>query len=219
MKNLFVWDFHGTLEEGVEVGFCDLLKQLSKIYPTDVAINLKGVRQLYGTSIADYLRHYFPKYKLADIKNMMDKIAHKQSQNHLKKYVVAAPHAAFVLAKIKKAGHKNIIVTNSHLGHINPLIDIVGICKLIDEVFAIDRHYTYEKIDPVKEKAKILQQLSKDYQIPNSRIIAIGDSHTDINAGLAAGVITYQFINRHFPPVKTNAKYKIMDLREILKEI
>src|SRR3989344_4111867 len=56
---LFAWDFHGTLEEGVEVGFFEILKQLKKEYKTEVKITLSEVRKKYGVSVADYLRHFF----------------------------------------------------------------------------------------------------------------------------------------------------------------
>ena len=109
---LFAWDFHGTLEEGVEVGFFEILKQLKKEYKTEVKITLSEVRKKYGVSVADYLRHFFPKANLSQIKTMMKKIAQIQNQEHLKKFVQPGPYAVEVLRKIKRAGFENIVFSN-----------------------------------------------------------------------------------------------------------
>ena len=215
----FAWDFHGTLERGVEIGFWHILKRIAKKRGIKENFELAEVRQLYGTSVSDYLGHFFPKSTNSEIAQMMVDVAKIQNQSHLKKYVTAAPGAIEVLTKIKKAGHKNIIISNSHPKHIKPLVKIIGIINLVDEIYAIDRHYTHKKLDPVKEKTKILRQLIKDNGLKKGQLIAIGDRASDINAGLAAGVITYQFLRRGFPNDKTAANYKIYDFSEILKEI
>src|SRR3990167_775088 len=154
---LFAWDFHGTLEEGVEVGFFEILKQLKKEYKTEVKITLSEVRKKYGVSVADYLRHFFPKANLSQIKTMMKKIAQIQNQEHLKKFVQPGPYAVEVLRKIKRAGFENIVLSNSHPKHIEPLIMLVGMKNLISKVYAVDRHYSHKKQNPTEEKAKILK--------------------------------------------------------------
>ena len=89
---LFAWDFHGTLEEGVEVGFFEILKQLKKEYKTNVKITLSEVRKKYGISVADYLRYFFPQANLSQIKAMMKKIAHIQNQDHPHLHLINLPN-------------------------------------------------------------------------------------------------------------------------------
>ena len=216
---VFAWDFHGTLERGVEVGFWQILKILAKEHKISEDFQLKEVRKLYGTSIAAYLRHFFPTSSEGVIKVMMKRIAEAQNQDHLKSYIKAVPGAKEILSKIKKAGHKNIVISNSHPNHINPLIKILGMADLIEEVYAIDRHYVNKKIDPIKEKTKILKKLIKLNKLKNGELIAIGDRSTDVNAGLAAGAITYQYIRQGFPIDKTAAHFKINNLRKVLEQI
>lgn len=219
MRKLFAWDFHGTLEEGVEVGFWQILKQLRKKYKTSVKITLPAVRKKYGVSVANYLRYFFPECNTSQIKAMMKKVAEIQNQKHLKKYVKPAPNAIKVLSKIKAAGGENIVVSNSHPNHINPLIDIVGMRPLIGEVYAVDRHYSVKKQDPTREKAKILKKIIQRGKVKRGQLIIIGDKANDINAGLAVNAVTYQYLRKGFPYDKTRADYKISDLRQILKEI
>lgn len=216
---IFAWDFHGTLEQGVEVGFWHILKDLAHEREIKENFKLSEVRRLYGTSVGSYLKHFFPKATEVEIREMMAEVAKIQTQTHLKKYVKAVPAAIEILTKIKASGHKNVVLSNSHPEHINPLIKIVGLEHLIDEVYAIDRHYTHKKIDPVREKTKILKRLIKENRLGSRDLIAIGDRATDIDAGVAAGAITYQFLRRGFPIDKTAADYKIYNFAEILREI
>jgi len=216
---LFAWDFHGTLEEGVEVGFFEILKQLKKEYETEVKITLSEVRKKYGVSVADYLRYFFPKTNLSQIKAMMKKVAQIQNQDHLKKFVKPAPYAVEVLKKIKKAGFENIVLSNSHSKHINPLITLVGMKSLINQVFAVDRHYSHKKQNPMEEKSKILKKIIGKRNLKKGQLVTIGDKAADVNSGIAVGAVTYQYLRKRFPTDKTKANYKIYDLREVLREI
>lgn len=121
---IFAWDFHGTLEQGVEVGFWHILKLIAKDHGIQENFKLTEVRRLYGTSVGSYLKHFFPSASEDEIKRMMADVAAIQNQEHLKKYVKAANGAIPILTKIKIAGHKNIVLSNSHPKHINPLIKI-----------------------------------------------------------------------------------------------
>ena len=216
---VFVWDFHGTLEEGVEIGFFEILKKLAKGNKAGRKITLSAVREKYGITVADYLRYFFPEANTSQIKKMMGEVAKIQNQNHLKKYVRPAPGAIEVLSKIKEAGYENVVVSNSHPKHIEFLIDIVGMKNLIDHVFAVDRHYSPKKQDPVKEKVKIFEAIIKRRKLKSRQLIAIGDKATDVNAGILAGATTYHYLPKKFPIDKTNADFKIHNLREILREI
>lgn len=217
-QKLFAWDFHGTLEEGVEVGFFEILKQLKKEYRTDVKITLPEVRKKYGVSVADYLRYFFPKANLSQIKAMMKNIAQIQNQKHLKRFVKPAPYAIEVLKEIKKAGFENIVLSNSHPRHIKPLIALVRMKSLIGEIYAVDRHYSHKAQNPTEEKAKILKKIINDRNLKKGQLITIGDKAADVNSGIAVGAVTYQYLRKGFPIDKTKADYKIHDLREILRE-
>ena len=216
---LFAWDFHGTLEEGVEVGFFEILKQLKNEYETEVKITLSEVRKKYGISVADYLRYFFPNANLTQIKAMMMKVATIQNQEHLKKFVKPAPYAVDVLEKIKSAGFENIVLSNSHPKHIEPLIMLVGMKNLISQVYAVDRHYSHKKQNPTKEKAKILKKIIGKKNLKKGQLVAIGDKAADVNAGIEVGAVTYQYLRKGFLNDKTKADFKIYDLREILREI
>jgi len=216
---LFAWDFHGTLEQGTEVGFTELLKELAKSIKYDAKIELEEVRKLYGSSILDYLKHFFPEYKNEEIIILRNKIRSLQSEKHLKDFIKPALYAHEVLSKIQDEGHKNIIVSTSSQKHIKRFLGVIKVTKYLDAIFGIDRHSLDSKFDIAKEKSKVIRSFAQSHKIDPSRIIVIGDRAGDIDAGILIGAKTYQYIQPHFENVKTKADFKIRDLREILKEI
>jgi len=216
---LFAWDFHGTLEQGTPVGFAQLLKDLAKSINYPIKVDVEGVKKLYGLSILDYLRHYFPKFSNEELIGLRSKIRTLQGRKHIAKYIKQAPYASFVLSQIKKAGHQNIIVSTSSQRHVAGFLKVVDLYRYIDEVFGIDRHSLDGEFNIGLEKSKAIKSYSQKLKIDSSRIVVIGDRQGDIEAGLLVGAVTYQYINADFPAVRTGAKYKIRDLRKILKEV
>ena len=218
VSKLFAWDFHGTLEQGTEVGFAEILRDLAKSINYPVKIELEEVRRLYGISVLDYLRHFFPKLSNAELVKLRGRIRTSQNRAYIKKHIRAAPYAHEVLAKIKKAGHKNIVVSTSSEQHIKRFLRTVSMLAYFDTTFGIDRHALDLPFDIASEKAKAIKSYAEKNQLSVGNIVVIGDRPGDIDAGRLVGAKTYQYINPDFPHIKTNADVKITDLREILGE-
>lgn len=219
MQKLFAWDFHGTLETGTEVGFAEILRKLARENNYKTTIKLEEVRKLFGISILDYLRHFFPKLTHDKLYEYRNQIRDRQNRKHIEKYVKPAPYAHEVLKKIKAAGHKNIVVSTSSQPHIVRFLEIVDLTKYFDGVFGTDRHALDKDFDIVAEKAKVIKSFAKKHKIPAKDIVVIGDREGEIEAGILLGAKTYQYIQPEIRHVKTRADYKIYDLREILREI
>jgi len=66
-------------------------------------------------------------------------------------------------------------------------------------------------------KIEILKDYLKDKNF--DQVITIGDTHIDVEMGQAVGAITYLYAHpgRKFHPA--NPRYKIRDLRKVLKEM
>ncbi|MEX2028467.1 MAG: HAD hydrolase-like protein [Candidatus Curtissbacteria bacterium] len=216
-RKLFSWDFHGTLEEGTEVGFAEILKQLAHEFGIEREIELDEVRQHFGTSLQNYLKHFFPEAAKSTHTKMMGRIPAIQNKDQISAYLRAAPHAHEVLQKVKGAGYANIIVSNSSPKHIGKFVELIDIGRYIDKIFAVDRHYSKVAIDPVAAKAISIKNYAET--IGASQVIVIGDRVTDIDAGKAVGAVTVQYIREGFPTDETDADYKIKSLKEVLKLI
>lgn len=216
---LFAWDFHGTLEQGTEVGFAHLLSDLAESIDYPIKVELEEVRKLYGISILDYLKHYFPKLSNEELVSVRRKLKTLQNSQQFSKYIKPAPYAGIVLSKIKKAGYQNIIVSTSAQRHVVRFLKVVKLHKYFDEVFGIDRHSLDGEFNIAEEKSKAIKAYAEKFNIDKPHITVIGDREGDINAGIMIEAKTYQYINPDFPKIKTNADYKIRDLRKILQEI
>lgn len=216
---LFAWDFHRTLEQGTEVGFAQILRDLAQTINYPVEIDLEEVRRLYGVSVLDYLQHFFPKLSSEELVKLRKKIRTRQNREHIKKHIKSAPYAHEVLEKIKKSRHKNIVVSTSSKQHIRRFLRVVSMLAYFDAIFGIDRHALDLPFDIASEKARAIKSYAQENQVSVEDIVVIGDRTGDIDAGRLIGAKTYQYINPDFPIVKTNADVKITDLRQILKEI
>jgi len=216
---LFAWDFHGTLEEGTEVGFADILRKIAKEINYKTNIELEEVRKLFGTSVLDYLKHFFPKLKNNELVKLRERIRTVQNRKHILKFVKSAPHAHEVLAKIKKSGYKNMVVSTSHRPHIIRFLKTVDMVNYFDEIIGIDRHSLDIEFNIAAEKSRAINNFAQKNNIPSSKIIVIGDRSGDIDAGLILKATTYQYVSKYFPDVKTNAKYVISDLRKVLRDL
>ena len=218
-SKLFAWDFHGTLETGTEVGFCEILRKLARENNYKTTIRLAEVRKLFGISILDYLRYFFPKLSDKEIYELRTQIRDRQNRKHIEKYIKPAPFAHEVLRKIKAEGHKNIVVSTSSQPHIIRFLEIVDLTKYFDGIFGTDRHALDKKFDIVSEKAKVVKSYAKKHKIPSKNMVVIGDREGEIDAGISLGAKTYQYIQPEIPHIVTRADFKIYDLREILREI
>lgn len=219
VQKIFAWDFHGTLEQGTDVGFFEILRELSVQIKYEVNIELSEVRKLYGISIIDYLKHFFPKLADGEIIELREKIRTIQNREHIKKHIRAVPYAHDVLSSIKNAGHKNIIVSTSNQQHIKRFLKVVELTKYFDEIFGVDRHSFDGEFDIASEKATAIKSFAKKHGFTSKNIVVIGDRPGDVDAGLLLGAKTYQYVNPDYPNIKTRAHEKIHDLRKILVEI
>ena len=218
-SKLFAWDFHGTLEQGTEVGFAEILRKLARENNYKTTVRLTEVRKLFGISILDYLRHFFPKLSDKEIYELRTQIKDNQNRKHIERYVKPAPYAHEVLRKIKADGHKSIVVSTSSRPHIIRFLEIVDLTEYFDGIFGTDRHALDKEFDIVKEKAKVIKSFAKKHKIPSKNTVVIGDREGEIDAGILLGAKTYQYIQPEIPHVATRADFKIYDLREVLREI
>ena len=218
-QKLFAWDFHGTLEQGTEVGFAEILRKLARENNYKTTIKLAEVRKLFGISILDYLRHFFPKLSDKEIYELRTQIRDRQNRKHIEKYIKPAPFAHDVLENIKAVGHKNIVVSTSSRPHITRFLEVIDVMKYFDGIFGTDRHALDKEFDIADEKAKVIKSFTKKNKVATKNIIVIGDREGEIEAGISLGAKTYQYIQLEIPHIVTRADFKIYDLREVLREI
>lgn len=220
-KILFVWDFHGTLERDNVKAVQQLVNRVLISFGIKRRINLQKTVELYGLSWVDYFRYMYPEGNLKKWQAMKNKAEYLQVKNKVvEKYIRPARHAALVLSKIKKAGHRNIILSNTSPKFIRRFVRLVGLTLYFDAYIGLDLHHIAragKDISWVKFEA-LLKYINKN---KFDKIVKIGDRESDIKAGKLIGAKTYYLKNKFNKNIKLSIKpdYIIKDLREVLQEL
>ncbi|MFH1366530.1 MAG: HAD hydrolase-like protein [Patescibacteria group bacterium] len=221
MKILFVWDFHGTLERDNVKAVQELVNSVLQHFDIKRRIDLKKTVELYGLSWVDYFRSMYPEGNLKKWQAMKKQAEYLQVKNKVvEKYIRPASYAQFVLSKIKKAGHRNIILTNTSPKFIRRFVRLVGLTAYIDAYIGLDLHYIIRKNQDI---SRVKFEASSKYVHNNKfdKIVKIGDRESDIKAGKLLGATTYYVKNKFNKNIKLKIKpdYIITDLKEVLKEL
>ena len=120
MKNLFVWDFHGTLETGNVYAVQEFVNLVLKDFEANKEVSIKEVRDWYGLSWFDYFKLAVPEGNEKLWHDMVNKVLLLQTRgwNIVKKHFKLRESAEEVLKIIKKEGHQNILLSNTAPQHI-----------------------------------------------------------------------------------------------------
>lgn len=212
--NLFVWDFHGVLEKDNEFAVVEVTNKVLEEFKVDKRISLEETKNLYGLKWSCFFRYCCPDADDQTIMNMVNSaIKISLTEKTVLKYIKPRDYAFFVLEKIKEKSHFNMIMSNSSQESLKYFIDSVKINELIDDYIGVDNHS--KQISKTNGKIRALKKYLEKNKF--KKIIKIGDSETDIEAGISCGAITYLFSKDKNN--NTKADYVISDLREVLKEV
>ncbi len=221
-KMLFVWDFHGVLEKGNDYAVQKLCNLTLQSFNKDRKISIQEVRDWYGLSWFDYFKLATPEGNIELWKDMVKKVHSLQQKGWdiIKEHIKVRYFAKEVLAEIKNKGHCNILLSNTHPNHLQSFTDLIGIIEYFDDLIGVDKDnnsQTGKDFINVKSKALSDYLVGKKY----SKIIVIGDSDVDIQAGKDNKAITYLFMDPNFnkQPIGINSNYVISDLRKVLQEL
>ncbi len=222
MENLFVWDFHGTLETGNVYVVQELVNLVLKDFKINKEVSIKEVRDWYGLSWFDYFKLAVPEGNDKLWQDMVTTVLSLQQQgwDMLKTHMKLREYAEEVLKTIRKEGHQSILLSNSSPYHIRKFTGLLNITEYFDDIIGTDTYNisrVNKEIHNIKGKALADFLKKGEYK----KVVAIGDRESDIMAGRNCGAITYLFVDPAFNEgVKdTEADYTISDLREILKQL
>lgn len=212
MPNLYAWDFHGTLEKGNEHNVRTICQAVLENHGYYRKVTLDEVIYLYGRSWGAYFKALVPSLQ-QDTIDLMVEDAVKMSAQISHKNIAPMDYALDVLLLLKLRGDDNIVVSNSRIYRLNAFVESVGITPLVRGIFGVESGKERdENFDPVKFKAVQIMKAANGY----GRVFMIGDSETDVEAGLLAGA-TAVFFNPRGKSVETKAHHTISDLRDVLR--
>jgi phosphoglycolate phosphatase-like HAD superfamily hydrolase len=198
MPNLFVWDFHGTLERDNDKVVHIVCNRVLQEQGITRPVSMEEVVALYGVPWAGYFRH------LTDSKdeNYIQQLCTRATELSRKispMYTKPADGAEELLASLKRAGHTNIVLSNTTPDRLLEFVQLVGLIGYIDDCISSEG-------DKAAKLKKWLDGKRFD------RIFVIGDREPDIEAGLAVGATTILVTKDSRP---SRAHHRVQSLLQI----
>ncbi len=166
---LFSWDFHGVLEKGNEYSVQALCNLVLKEFGQNRQMTLAETINWYGLSWYDYFKLLAPKGDQKLWKDMVKRTFSFQDKGWkiIKNNLKPREFAKEVLSTIKKEGHANILLSNTHPTHIRPFTDLLDLTKYFDHIIGVDTHRESrlgKEIDSVKTQVLYNFLKGKNYQ-------------------------------------------------------
>lgn len=215
MKKLFIWDFHGCLEKGNEKAVLEISNRALKHFGHKERFTEKEMDKLYGLKWWEYFEYILSNESHEKHLELQKACFNFQNASDIvAKYISPNNHAHFVLEEIKKAGHYQILISNTNPESLGLFIKSVKMEEYFSEEnsFAVDLH---TKTD--KTKNDVLEDFIKEKGF--DEIIIIGDSQADMELKDVIGGKTYLYSHKEREFRECESDDKINDLREILKEV
>lgn len=218
---LFVWDLHGTLEQGNETAVIEVLNKILERHGYPARFEQNHALELYGRKWHEYFAHILPdesaethvglqaatfSYFFSDNDEGM-KIMNK----HLRP-------SKNLLPTLKTLGkkHEQILISNTIPEGLRLFIHLLGISKYFNETnaFPVDQHMSHVRGVKREILAGYLAVRPK-----YDEIIVIGDSETDMELAEAFGAKAYLYAHEGMSFRSEKGHYKINDLKEVLREL
>lgn len=222
---LFVWDFHGVLEEGNIAALVEFANLTLASFGIDRKISNIEATKWYGQSWYDYFKNAYPAGNDKLFRAMVKKVLAIQNRHWevVQKTIKPREHAMDVFSTIGRKKHQNVLLSNTHPKRIRKFTDELKMTDCFERILGINIHNrsrTQLKLEEIK--AEVLKRYLKNKQF--EAVVAIGDKEHDVLAGKLCGATTYLFLapELYTKPLKsseTAADFIISDLRKVLKEI
>jgi phosphoglycolate phosphatase-like HAD superfamily hydrolase len=211
---LFVWDFHGVLEKGNEYALQEVINQVLEEFKFKRRAAIEEILLLAGKSWKDHYRHFLPGVSDEILSSMANR-SNELGMPAAKKFTRPNDFAADVLSQITGHGSKSIVISHTQKDAVKFFTDLVGITEFVDAHFATDLQDNNSTIAEAKIAAINKYMKGRNFD----KIVFVGDSEHDIEAGLSVGAVTYLFSTDMKRASRTKAHHVISDLREVLKEL
>jgi len=215
---LFVWDFHGVLEKDNEKAVLEISNITLENYGYRERFTEEEIDCLYGLKWWEYFKYLLLNESHKKHLELQEACFYFQnSLDIIRKYIKPNDNALYVLEEIVRAGHHQILISNTNPEALEMFIDAVGMGKYFKKKkkknsIAIDMHRKKGKT-----KNDALKEFIKDKSF--DEIIIIGDSLQDMELKGIIGGKAYLYSHKERKFRECKADYYIRDLREILKEL
>jgi phosphoglycolate phosphatase-like HAD superfamily hydrolase len=215
---LFVWDLHGTLEQGNEIAVVELSNKIVRDFGYSEQFTMKDGRDLYGLRWYEYFEHLLPNE--SHERHLELQVACFNYSNSIEgaelvaKYISPSKNAIKILSAIKNK-HQQIVVSNTVPESLPVFIDALDMSEYFPEesAFAVNQH--------TKEAKRTKTDVLKEYLVNNSfdEIVVIGDSENDMKLAEDISAKAYLYAHAGTPFRSSLGHHQINDLIELMSEL
>ncbi len=216
---LFIWDLHGTLEQGNERAAVDMSNQILERFGYHERFSDTDVFKLYGLKWFQYFEYLLPN-EPSDRHFELQEACFALSNSPagakiVADYMVPAPHAVETLDAIHRSRHHQVLLSNTKDESVPFYVDALGLGDYFgaNNAIAVNQH--------AKNATRTKQMAVESYVADKAydRLIVIGDSGGDMALAEAVGAIGYLYAHPNITFRSEHGDHHIHDLREVLQEL
>lgn len=214
---LFVWDLHGTLEEGNENAVIDISNEVLARYGYAERFRYEDGKHLYGARWFEYFTWLLPddspKERALDLQEACFELSESNPELQYR-WLKPTPHSHDVLSAIS-VEHDQILVSNTRTANLEVFLKILA----IDRFFPRGKAWAADQPNgkaPLRKPDLLKQYLDSSGSTYEDTVI-IGDSPSDMKLKEVSGGTTFLYSHPGFAFRECAADFKIRDLREVLK--
>ena len=210
---MFVWDFHGVLEQNTELATLEISNSVLEKQGYVERFTKDDIIKLYGKKWFEFFEYLLPYEPRETHLRLQSLCFTNQDWSIIEKHIIATPNAGLVLEAISKK-HQQIVISNTQPESITRFLTSVSLEQYFDtsSAIAVNAHNNLGMT-----KADALREFITDKNFDD--FIFIGDSPGDMELKKVFGGVTYLFVHPHLKHKNCEADYRITDLREVLKEL
>jgi phosphoglycolate phosphatase-like HAD superfamily hydrolase len=216
---LFVWDLHGTLEQGNEVAVVEITNMILRDFGYSVRLSASLCQQLYGLRWYEYFERLLPDEpgdQHLKLQTAAFGLANSPPGSRIiARYIRPADSAIDVLGSIDAAGHQQIVISNTTPASLPIFLEALGMEQFFCPGRALAANNHMQERGTTKTEVLSEYMSGRDF----SGIVIIGDSDSDML--LAEDCCAKSYLYAHSGSLfrSDRGHYKINDLRELLNEV
>lgn len=218
MSKLFVWDLHGTLEQGNERAVIEISNLVLERAGFSQRFTEDDALPLYGRKWHEYFEWLLPSEPEEQWFELQD-ACFKLSVRDVDiqgRWMRPTPHAHSVLRAIGKR-HAQVVISNTRAQNLRVFLERLGLTEFFPPAhrLGVDNHARRgpsSKNEALREYL-MLQSSNLD------QVIVVGDSISDIELAHANGGLSYLYDPRGESELAAMADFVLRDLRDVLDAI
>ncbi|MFD1542009.1 HAD family hydrolase [Nonomuraea guangzhouensis] len=217
MKKLFVWDLHGTLEQGNHLAVVSISNEVLRCFGHAERFTDEDGMALYGKKWYEYFTWLLGEDAYEQAMRLQEACFELSEINPEMQCdgIEPTPHAIEVLSAID-GKHHQILISNTRPATLETFLKVLSLDEFFPSgrAFAVDQHSR----DARRTKAQVLAEFLGDAHDYDD-IVIVGDSPSDMRLKEVSGGSCYLFAHPEFEFRECESDYRIRDLRRLLPAV